>query len=189
MKHQHSFKVEEEASDAFLGINAVKDKKSDIIIVSLNLSHIETLDVMGEIKRSSAISKIILVSSDPDITFIQRALNCGMKGFLTSDCSLRELINAVKLVHNSRLYIAKEIRRWINMNQDETLSQNQTLGRLTPREIQIVRLVAAGMTSNEIAFQLDISCKTVEVHRYNVLRKLRLKNVSSLVNFITSKGI
>jgi DNA-binding NarL/FixJ family response regulator len=89
-------------------------------------------------------------------------------------------------VDKGNKYICEEIKNIISEQLADTSSDGPDFQSLTEREIQIIHFIKAGNSSKEIALQLEISLKTVEVHRHNILKKLKLKNSASLVNFINS---
>jgi DNA-binding NarL/FixJ family response regulator len=96
------------------------------------------------------------------------------------------MIKAILEVYQGNKYLCEEIR---NMLTDQSLNDgdnNSEINTLTEREMQIINLIKQGMSSKEISMNLEISLKTVEVHRHNILKKLKLKNSASLVNFINN---
>ncbi len=107
-----------------------------------------------------------------------------MQGYVTKNSSKEEMIKAILEVNDGKKYICNEIKNIVSeqMLEDDHTSPN--INSLTEREIQIINLIKEGGSSREIGDQLEITLKTVEVHRHNILRKLKLKNAASLVNFV-----
>jgi DNA-binding NarL/FixJ family response regulator len=118
---------------------------------------------------------------------MQKMLQIGARGYVTKNSSREEMIAAILEVYDGKKYICEEIRTIIS---DQLLDENgkavPSINNLTEREIQIINLIKGGKSSKEIAIHLNISLKTVEVHRHNILKKLKLKNSASLVNFINT---
>jgi DNA-binding NarL/FixJ family response regulator len=115
-------------------------------------------------------------------------LQVGAKGYVTKNSSKEEMFTAITEVFKGNKYVCDEIKTIIS---DQLLDENQdvpSINSLTEREIQIINHIREGLSSKEIANRLEISLKTVEVHRHNVLKKLKLKNSASLVNFINSNA-
>jgi DNA-binding NarL/FixJ family response regulator len=115
-------------------------------------------------------------------------LQVGARGYVTKNSSKEEMFNAITEVYNGNKYVCDEIKTIIS---DQLLDDNQdvpSVNSLTEREMQIIHHIREGHSSKEIATHLDISLKTVEVHRHNILKKLKLKNSASLVNFINSSA-
>ena len=120
--------------------------------------------------------------------YAKKMLQVGARGYVTKNSSKEEMFNAITEVHNGNKYVCDEIKTIIS---DQLLDDNQdvpSINSLTESEMQIIHHIREGHSSKEIATHLDISLKTVEVHRHNILKKLKLKNSASLVNFINSSA-
>jgi len=111
-------------------------------------------------------------------------LQIGARGYVTKNSSKEEMIMAILEVHAGNRYICDEIKNNISELVMDDNRDTPNVNALTEREIQIINLIKEGQSSKEIAANLNISLKTVEVHRHNILKKLKLKNSASLVNFI-----
>jgi DNA-binding NarL/FixJ family response regulator len=118
--------------------------------------------------------------------YAKKMLQIGAKGYVTKNSSKEEMMKAILEVHQGNKYICEEIKNNISELVLEENKDVPNVNALTEREIQIINLIKDGQSSKEIAGQLNISLKTVEVHRHNVLKKLKLKNSASLVNFINN---
>jgi DNA-binding NarL/FixJ family response regulator len=116
--------------------------------------------------------------------YAKKMLQIGAKGYVTKNSSKEEMIKAILEVNEGSKYICEEIKNNISELVLEENKDVPNVNALTEREIQIINLIKEGQSSKEIASTLNISLKTVEVHRHNVLKKLKLKNSASLVNFI-----
>jgi DNA-binding NarL/FixJ family response regulator len=110
-------------------------------------------------------------------------------GYVTKNSSKEEMIAAIIEVRNGKKYICEEVKNILAQQELDETGEEGDLNNLSRRELDIIKLIKEGLSSKEIAQQLDISLKTVEVHRYNVLKKLKLKNTAALVNFINAKGL
>lgn len=115
-------------------------------------------------------------------------LQIGARGYVTKNSSKEEMIRAILEVNEGSKYICDEIKNNISELVLEENKNMPNVNALTEREIQIINLIKEGQSSKEIATTLNISLKTVEVHRHNVLKKLKLKNSASLVNFINQSA-
>src|SRR4030095_6412322 len=118
--------------------------------------------------------------------YAKKMLQIGARGYVTKNSSKEEMIKAILEVNEGNKYICEEIKNNISELVLEENKETPNVNALTEREIQIINLIKEGMSSKEIANQLSISLKTVEVHRHNILKKLKLKNSASLVNFINN---
>jgi DNA-binding NarL/FixJ family response regulator len=113
----------------------------------------------------------------------------GAMGYVTKNSSKDEMITAIVEVNNGKKYVCEEVKNILAQQELEDEAGLPDMNILSRRELEIVKLIKDGMSSKEIAIRLDISLKTVEVHRYNILKKLNLKNTASLVNFINAQGL
>jgi DNA-binding NarL/FixJ family response regulator len=116
--------------------------------------------------------------------YAKKMLQIGAKGYVTKNSSKEEMIKAILEVNEGSRYICEEIKNNISEMVLDEGREMPNVNTLTEREIQIINFIKEGQSSKEIATTLNISLKTVEVHRHNVLKKLKLKNSASLVNFI-----
>ena len=122
--------------------------------------------------------------------YARRMLQIGAMGYVTKNSSKDELLTAITEVNSGKKYVCDEVKNILAQQELVEDGDGQPdMNSLSRREIEVVQLIKEGMSSKEIAIKLDISVKTVEVHRYNVLKKLNLKNTAALVNFINAQGL
>jgi two-component system invasion response regulator UvrY len=116
------------------------------------------------------------------VAYARKLIQLGGSGYITKNSSRKEMILALLQVHSGKKYICEEMKNIIS--QDILLNkENQGIHSLSMREMQIVDRIKQGLSSKEMAAEMYISVKTVEVHRYNILRKLNLKNAAQLVAY------
>ena len=178
------FEVIAECGDSEQAVELARAKRPQIVLMDINMTPISGFEATEKIRKVSPVSKIIAVSMHSQPAYAKKMLQIGAKGYVTKNSSKEEMIKAILEVNNGNRYICDEIKNNIS---DLVLEENKdapNVNALTEREIQIINLIKEGFSSKEIATQLNISLKTVEVHRHNVLKKLKLKNSASLVNFI-----
>ena len=184
------FQVIGETSSGEEAIDIAKEKRPDIILMDVNMSPVNGFDATKQIRKLSPASKIIGVSMHSMPAYAKRMLQLGAMGYVTKNSSKDEMINAILEVNGGRKYICDEVKNILAQQElDETESTGADMNNLSRRELDIIQLIKEGLSSKEIAMRLDISLKTVEVHRYNILKKLNLKNTASLVNFINTQGL
>lgn len=184
------FIVVGETSSGEEAIEIAREKRPKIILMDVNMSPINGFDATKQIHKISPDSRIIAVSMHTMPAYAKRMLQLGAMGYVTKNSSKEEMIKAIVEVNNGKKYICEEVKAIL---ADQELEENSDKGgdmnNLSRRELDIIKLIKEGLSSKEIALQLDISLKTVEVHRYNVLKKLKLKNTAALVNYINAKGL
>jgi DNA-binding NarL/FixJ family response regulator len=152
--------------------------------MDINIMPISGFEATERIRKVSPNTKVIGVSMHSQPAYAKKMLQIGAKGYVTKNSSKEEMIKAILEVNEGSKYICEEIKNNISELVLEENKDMPNVNALTEREIQIINLIKEGQSSKEIASTLNISLKTVEVHRHNVLKKLKLKNSASLVNFI-----
>ena len=183
-----NFDVVAECGDGERAIELARDKRPDVVLLDINMAPMSGFDVLKMIRKYSPGSKIIGVSMHSQPAYAKKMLRLGAKGYVTKNSPRQEMLEAISEVSNNRVYICQEVK---NILSDQLLNNDQVnpdINNLSDREMQIVRALKEGQSSKEIASDLNISLKTVEVHRHNILKKLKLKNTVSLINFINSQA-
>ncbi len=184
------FKVVGETSSGEEAIEMARQQKPEIILMDVNMSPVNGFDATKQIRKLSPGSKIIGVSMHSMPAYARRMLQLGAMGYITKNSSREEFLTGIIEVANGNKYVCAEVKNILA--QQELEEENITtadMNTLSGRELDIIQLIKEGLSSREIALRLDISLKTVEVHRYNILKKLNLKNTASLVNYINAQGL
>ena len=153
------------------------------------MTPVNGFDATRQIRKYSPGSKVIGVSMHSMPAYARRMLQLGAMGYVTKNSSKEEMIEAIVEVNNGKKYICEEVKNILAHQELEEKNDEPDMNVLSRREIGIAQLIKEGLSSKEIALRLDISLKTVEVHRYNILKKLNLKNTAALVNFINTQGL
>jgi DNA-binding NarL/FixJ family response regulator len=180
------FIVVAECGDSEQAVEMAKSKKPQIVLMDINMLPISGFEATEKIRKVSPASRIIGISMHSQPAYAKKMLQIGARGYVTKNSSKEEMITAIMEVHNGNKYICDEIKNNISELVLEENKNVPNVNALTEREIQIINLIKEGQSSKEIAGSLNISLKTVEVHRHNILKKLKLKNSASLVNFINN---
>ena len=184
------FQVIGETSSGDEAIGMAKNLRPHIVLMDVNMSPVNGFEATKQIRKSSPGSKIIGITMHSMPAYAKRMLQIGAMGYVTKNSSKDEMINAIIEVYNGKKYICEEVKNILAQQELEDDGQKEPdMNLLSRRELEIVKLIREGASSKEIAAKLDISLKTVEVHRYNILKKLTLKNTASLVNFINRQGL
>ncbi len=184
------FQVVGETSNADEAVEIAKDKRPRIVLMDINMTPVNGFDATKLIRKYSPASKIIGISMHSMPAYARRMLQIGAMGYVTKNSSKDELLTAIVEVNRGKKYICEEVKNILAQQElEEDDSGQPDMNVLSQREIDVVKLIKEGLSSKEIALRLDISLKTVEVHRYNILKKLSLKNTAALVNFINTQGL
>ena len=183
------FQVIAETSSAAEAIEIAKSKKPKIVLMDVNMKPLTGFDATKQIHKSSPGSKIIGVSMHSMPAYAKKMMQLGAMGYVTKNSSKDELITAILEVNKGNKYICNEVKDILAQQALEDNIQPLGLNLLSRRELDVMKYIKDGLSSKEIASQMDISIKTVEAHRYNILKKLNLKNTAALVNYMNTHGL
>lgn len=162
--------------------------KPQVVLMDINMLPYTGMEATQKIRRCSPDSRIIGLSIHSQPAFAKKMLQSGARGYVTKNSSTDEMMAAIIEVMKGNKYLCEEIKDIMLEQMMDPQSASRAVQLLTDREMQIINCIKAGLSSKEIGEKLQISLKTVEVHRHNILKKLKLKNVASLVNFINSSA-
>lgn len=183
------FKVIAESGSGEEAVELAKQLRPNIVIMDINLPGMNGIEATQLIRKFSPASKILGVSLHTQPTYARKMIQKGAMGYVTKNSSREEMFKAIMEVHEGRRYICDEIKNILSEQVLNGEDQPTGLNALSQREIEIINFIKKGFSSKEIAESLDISVKTVEVHRYNILKKLNLKNSAALVNYINNSQL
>lgn len=181
------FSVSDQCASGEEAVTIAKEKRPDVVLMDINMTEMNGLDATEQIRKFAPASKIVAVSMHNQPVYVKKIMKMGARGYITKNSPVNELLNAIVEVHKGNKYICEEMKQILS-EQALVENEKQGLNALSEREIEIIQLIKNGLSSKEIAAKLDISLKTVEVHRHNILKKLNLKNTAALVNFINTSG-
>lgn len=183
------FEIVGDTSDVELAVELAKSKRPDIVLMDINMAPVNGFDATKLMLREVPELQILAISMHSMPAYARRMFQMGARGYVTKNSSKDELVTAILEVKAGNKYICEEIKNIVAQQELEEDSDHPDMNLLSRREIDVVQLIKEGLSSKEIAKRLDISLKTVEVHRYNILRKLKLNNTAALVNFINAQGL
>jgi DNA-binding NarL/FixJ family response regulator len=186
LNNDFRFKVIGECSTGEEAIDAVRQLRPDVVIMDINLPGMGGMEATSVIRKNSPGTKILCVSMHTQPAYARKMIQHGALGYVTKTSSSDEMINAIIDVYNNKKYICSDIK---NILSNQLLSSDEQVNgfnTLSAREIDVIGFIKKGLSSKEIAQELNLSVKTVEVHRYNILKKLKLKNVAAMVNYINT---
>lgn len=167
-------------------IEMIKLKRPDIVMLDINLQHASGMDAVPLIRKFSPGTHIIAVSMHSQLVYAKKMLQLGAKGYVTKNSSHLEVFKAIEEVMQGRIYVCSEIKDILSSQVMLSDAAEPDLNSLSLREIDIIKLIKSGLSSKEIAGRLMLSIRTVEVHRHNILKKLKLNNTAALINYINT---
>ena len=188
------YDVVAEANNGEQAISFVERYKPDVVLMDINMPLKNGIEASKEIKQKFSEVKIIILTMLDNGLYILDALRCNVEGFLYKDARISELLLAIDTVYKGQRYITPEIKEkvmnYITSNKfGEPEEASAEKVSLTPRQIEIVKVVAKGFTSKEIAEKLFLSELTVIKHKKNIIKKLGLRNFTEVVSYAHQEKI
>lgn len=187
------FEVVAEVATGEDAVKMASEKSPDVVLMDLNMPGRGGMHAIGEIKRRTPNAKVLVITMHKTDEYIQEALRSGASGYILKESGHDELRAAIRTVLSGRVYLSPEVSERVVSSMITTNTRAATgatpLETLTAREREVLKLVAEGMGNKEVANLLNLSIKTVEKHRANVMLKLGLKNVAMLTSYAISNGI
>ena len=189
--NQRDIDVIGEAEDGRSTVKLSHELSPDIVIMDISMPDMNGIEAARQIISRDSRIKVIALSVHSDKRFVIEMLNAGASGYLLKDCAFEELANAIRTVMSNRSYLSPAItdvmiQDYRNLLSRETLS---VFSLLSPREREILQLFAEGKSTKEIAFDLDISIKTVETHRQQIMKKLDIHTIAELTKYAIKEGL
>jgi len=184
LESQADLQVIGEVSDGPGAVAAAARLRPDVLVVDITLPRLSGLDVTREVSRRNPETRIIVLSMHAAEPFVLEALGQGAAGYVVKDAGGAELVRAIREVRAGRRYVSPPLSPRV-LESD----QGGEPPRLTPREQVVLRLAAEGLTNADIGRRLGVSPRTVETHRANLMRKLRLSGRRELLHFALSQGL
>ena len=170
-------------------IELAKESRPDIVLMDINMGDMSGFEATRQVKKISPGSKIIGVSMHSMPVCAKKMMKMGASGYVTKNSGKEEFFRAIIEVNSGKTYICEEVKNILTEQEMESDNHKPGINSLSKRELEIVMFIKDGISSKEISNQLGLSIKTVEVHRYNILKKLTLPNAAALVNFVNHQGI
>ncbi len=182
------FKVIGSCSNSEEAVKMSEELQPQIVLMDINMAPFSGIEATRRIREASPDSRIIGVTMHTQPTYAKKMLQLGASGYVTKNSSKEEMFNAILEVSKGNKFICEEIKELLSEAQEDTTAIS-AINTLTEREMDVINLIKQGSSSKDISLKLDISIKTVEVHRHNILKKLKLKNAASLIHFMNSSTV
>jgi DNA-binding NarL/FixJ family response regulator len=171
-------------------VQKARELKPDVVLLDIGMPRQDGVEAAMQIKSSDAAIHIIMLSMNNEPDFILRSVEAGASGYLLKNASTNEIVEAIKKVMAGKQHFSSDVA--LAMMQ-ASLSGKSNVRQpqeeiLTPREVGVARLLAQELTNAEVADRMNISIRTVEAHRMNILRKLNVKSVVGLAKYAREQG-
>lgn len=191
LQKQPDFEVVAEADDGRAAVKLAKELQPDVVIIDIAMPNLNGIEATRKILADLPETKVLALSMHSDKRFVTGILREGASGYLLKDSAFEELSLAIQTVCGGRKYLSPGIAGIV---VEDVIQQAPQSGAprptlLTHREREVLQLLAEGKATKEIAPQLNVSVKTIETHRKNIMDKLKIRNIAELTKYAIREGL
>jgi len=187
LENQPGWKVCGEASDGRQAVELAKQLGPDVIVMDIAMPVLNGLEATRQIRKAIPQAEVLILTMDESERLVSQALAAGARGYILKADTTRLLVSAVESLAQHKPFFTGKVSAVVldgYLNPGETIKvATGSFQRLTPREREIMQLLAEGKTNKEVAVSLGVSIKTVDAHRANIMHKLDLHSVTDLVRY------
>jgi len=178
--------VVEVVGDGKALVKKAAELEPDILVVDISMPLLNGIDAVRQLKKEGSKAKVIFLTMHPDVTYASRALEAGGLGFVLKHSAPSDLLEAIKKANLGKKFISPQIAEKLE-NTDHT--RKDPIRKLTPRQREVLQLLAEGKSAREIAEILFVSPRTVEFHKYKIMEELSVKTSAELIQYAIRLGI
>jgi DNA-binding NarL/FixJ family response regulator len=180
-----------EAADGVEAVNATLELRPDLVIADLSMPKLNGIEAIRRILDKMPETRTMCLSIHSDPQRVAAAIDAGARGYLLKDCAFEELVQAVRLVLDDKVYLSPEIAGIVleGYRGRRSHAKASSFSGLTTREREVLQLLAEGHATKDIACRLKVSPKTVGAHREHVMRKLEIHNIAELTRYAILEGL
>jgi DNA-binding NarL/FixJ family response regulator len=171
-------------------VEAVGKLQPDVIVADVSMPHLNGIDALAHLRQGGDRTPVVFLTMHRDVTFARRALDAGASGFVLKHSASVELVTAIRAALQGKTYLTPQLAGEVLEAMKEGSEQaGDPVTSLTPRQREVLQLLAEGRSAKEIAASLGISARTVEFHKYQMMETLDLHTNAELVHFAIKHGV
>jgi DNA-binding NarL/FixJ family response regulator len=195
LEAQPGWQVMAEASDGREAVEKARAMKPDVTVLDISMPALNGLEAARQMIKNDARAKILILTMHESDPLIREVLDAGARGYVLKSDASRDLVTAVNAVRSNKTFFTAKVAQivldgYLDKKPKKTdEGTDEPHSRLTPRQREIVQLLAEGKSSKEVAVALGLSVKTAETHRANIMRRLDCHSVSELVRYAVRNNI
>lgn len=180
-----------EAGNGREAVALAQELRPDVLVMDVGMPDLNGIEAAGQVVAAVPNTKVVALSMLSDARFVRRMFSAGASAYLLKDCAFDELKLAIDTVLNDRTYVSPAIGRVVidGFVQDKEDAGSEAFASLTPREREVLQLLAEGRATKQIAADLFVSVKTIETHRQHVMQKLGTNSIAELTKFAIREGL
>ena len=180
-----------EASNGREAVALVKQHNPDLVIMDISMKELNGIEATAQIVAESPSTKILILSMHTTEDFVHRAIRAGASGYLVKDSAPVDLKMAIAAVMRGEIYLSPRVSKHLvsGFLNGKSHRDESSMDALTPRQREILQMVAEGKSTKQIAFELNVSVKTVETHRAALMERLGIHDLAGLVLYAVRHGV
>jgi DNA-binding NarL/FixJ family response regulator len=179
-----------EAADGLKALELVEALRPDVLMTDIAMPGLDGLGLTTEVARGSPQTRVIILSMHTEWAYVDKALRSGAVGYLVKDSGTTEVELAVRAVARGESYLSPVVSRHVVTEYARMAeAQQASPDPLTPRQREVLKLIAEGLTTKAIAHRLDISAKTADTHRVQLMERLGIHDIAGLVRYAIRTGL
>jgi two-component system response regulator NreC len=191
IEKQPGMEIIDEVENGRKAVQLVRDLLPDVIIMDIAMPDLNGIEATRQIVSKIPNAKVIALSMHSDKRFVVEMLKAGASGYLLKDCAFEELAHAIRAVRTNRTYLSPKItdimiKDYVRLFPKTKLSVSSIL---TPRQREVLQLLSEGKTTSQIAQDLQVSVKTVETYRQQIMEKLDIHSIAELTKYAIREGL
>jgi len=192
VQQQPDLSVIGEADDGRQAVQLVESLKPDVVVMDIGMPNLNGIEAARQITVSRPDTAVVILSMHADEGYVLRALKAGARAYLLKDSATTDLVQAIRAVVEGKSFFSPAVSKVLLQDYMRKLRRSgaeDSYDLLSPREREVLQLVAEGQSNKEVANLLNLSTYTVETHRAKIMQKLNLKGVPELILYAVRKGI
>jgi len=189
---QADLSVVGEADDGRQAVELAKSLKPDVVVMDIGMPNLNGIEAARQIREIRPDAAVVMLSMHSDEGYVLRALGAGARAYLLKDSATTDLVQAIRAVVEGKSFFSPAVSKVLLQDYVRKLRRSgaeDSYDLLSPREREVLQLVAEGKSNKEVASLLNLSVYTVETHRAKIMQKLNLKGVPELILYAVRKGI
>ena len=193
LEKQTDIEVVGEADNGRKAVQMAQEKNPDVVVMDVSMPDLNGIEATTQIIESLPETRVIALSMHSDKRFVMGMLRAGASGYLLKDCASQELANAIVQVAGGKKYLSPEITGVVIddflLGRGSSEEVATAASQLSPREREVLQLIAEGWSTKQIASHLYVSIKTIETHRRQIMKKLDLHSIADLTKYAIREGL
>jgi len=190
LRNEPSLEIVGEARDGRQAVEQVKHLKPDLLLMDVSMPDMNGFDATRQVHKFDPTVKVLILTMHDEEELVARCLEAGAAGYIIKDAPASQLLYAIEMVQKGERYLSPVVLKKVMETYVKNTNRPQTsYDRLSPREREVLKLLAEGLSVKEIATRLDLSVKTVDAHKTNLMKKIGVHDRAELIKYAIQKKL